>query len=184
MPFTETPGTPRRGIIWTARSWLAMLSASPSSLPPNLTSAWIFTPAQNFTSVTKHSIVKWNKNNKLIRYTAAARSYLPGHICRRCWFRHCAVFHQTLSFNRDPLDLFFGALLLDMFFPGTPQLRGGVHFFFCYKVSFAKHSSGYSNSIDNTFTKWNVFTSSDQIFVRPTKRPAPVPAEKKEKSAE
>ena len=28
-----------------------------------------------------------------------------------------------------------------MIFLGTPQLRGGVHFSVCYKVSFAKHSS-------------------------------------------
>ena len=33
------------------------------------------------------------------------------------------------------------SLLLDMIFLGTPQLRGGVHFFVCYKVSFAKHSN-------------------------------------------
>ena len=28
-----------------------------------------------------------------------------------------------------------------MIFLGTPQLRGGVHIFFFYKVSFVKHSS-------------------------------------------
>ena len=39
--------------------------------------------------------------------------------------------------------MFFWALLLDMIFLGTPQLRGGVHFFVCYKVSFAKHSSAH-----------------------------------------
>ena len=47
-----------------------------------------------------------------------------------------AVFHQTLSVNRDPLDLFFWALLLNMISLGTPQLRGGVHIFFFTKCLF------------------------------------------------
>ena len=63
---------------------------------------------------------------------------------RRRWFRHCAIFHQTLSVNRDPLDLFVQPLLLDMIFLGTPQLRGGVHIIFFYKVSFAKHSNAHT----------------------------------------
>ena len=48
-------------------------------------------------------------------------------------------FCQTLSVKRDHLDLFFWALLLDMTFLGTHQLRGGVYIYFFYKVSFEKH---------------------------------------------
>ena len=49
------------------------------------------------------------------------------------------LFCQTLSVKRDHLDLFFWALLLDMTFLGTHQLRGGVYIYFFYKVSFEKH---------------------------------------------
>ena len=48
-------------------------------------------------------------------------------------------FHQTLSVNANPLDLFDQPLLLDMIFLGTPQLRGGVNIFIFFKVSFEKH---------------------------------------------
>ena len=51
-------------------------------------------------------------------------------------------FHQTLSVNANPLDLFDQPLLLDMIFLGTPQLRGGVNIFIFFKVSFEKHPNG------------------------------------------
>ena len=42
-------------------------------------------------------------------------------------FRSLVDFCQTLSVERDLLDLFVQPLLLDMIFLGTHQLRGGVY---------------------------------------------------------
>ena len=56
-------------------------------------------------------------------------------------FRRRVDFCQTLSVERDLLDLFVQPLLLDMIFLGTHQLRGGVYVYFFYKVSFEKHSN-------------------------------------------
>ena len=51
---------------------------------------------------------------------------------RRRQFRRRIDFSQTLSSERDLLDLFVQPLLLDMIFLGTHQLRGGVYIYFFY----------------------------------------------------
>ena len=58
--------------------------------------------------------------------------------------RRCVDFCQTLSVERDLLDLFVQPLLLDMIFLGTHQLRGGVYVLFFFKVSFEKHSNAHT----------------------------------------
>ena len=65
--------------------------------------------------------------------------------------RYCQlIFCQTLGVKRDHLDLFFWALLLDMTFPGTHQLHGGMYVFIFYKVSFEKHSNAHCTVLDPT----------------------------------
>ena len=53
-------------------------------------------------------------------------------------------FRQTLSVERDPLDLFFWALLLDMVQLGTQQLRAGLGIFVFCKVSHVKHPNEHT----------------------------------------
>ena len=86
---------------------------------------------------------------------------------RRRQFRRRIDFSQTLSSERDLLDLFVQPLLLDMISLGTPQLRGGVHIFFFYKVSFAKHSNVCAlRSVDLTFLMILVLKQSAELGER------------------
>ena len=58
-----------------------------------------------------------------------------------------SIFSQTLSAFGDPLDLSDLPLLPDIISLGPPQLRTGLGFLFCFKVSFEKHPNGHNNEL-------------------------------------
>ena len=72
---------------------------------------------------------------------------------RRRQFRRRIDFSQTLSSERDLLDLFVQPLLLDMISLGTPQLRGGVHIFFFLQSVFCE--TLYWAPKGQNLTGWN-----------------------------
>ena len=80
-----------------------------------------------------HSVseAKWQINFSLHRL-AQVRIIL---VIFRRQFRRRVYFCQTLSVWRDPQDLFFWALLLDMVLLGTQQLRAGLEFFLLQSVT-------------------------------------------------
>ena len=91
---------PKMGITLTARIWLGLASFD------------LLVPSHHCrTKPLKHNL------SAIVEQTT---TFPPTTIRPFC---------QTLSVERDLLDLIFWALLLDMIFLGTHQLRGGVYVF-------------------------------------------------------